>query len=204
MNDLVRIPKAELSKCGMLLQPNLSFTDWMAAGRALASIQEAAQWWAGDWAAYGQKQYEQKRYTEGKYSEALQVSTESLSVSALAHQTVFEFACVADAFPPERRRANLSFKHHREVAFLDKAKQDAYLDMAEAMDWTFLDLRKHIRTSEAGYKSQDDRQVGFSFTSWVHTGLHWVQKQEIAEWTADQKAALKRDLRPLVEIYEAL
>jgi N6-adenosine-specific RNA methylase IME4 len=52
---------------------------------------------------------------------------------------------VASRVETSRRREVLSWSHHKEVAALEPAEQDAWLDRAEAEGWTRMDLRSAIK-----------------------------------------------------------
>jgi hypothetical protein len=197
MNELVKIPKAELHHVSMALAPNLTFQEWLNVGHSLAQLSEASQWWIGDWVNYGEGQ----TYGE-KYDEALKLTD-------YAYGTLRNYASVSKAFHLSRRRDNLSFKHHAEVAPLPEAKRNKYLNMAEDNGWSVADLREHIRTNEADYaKDKDPGTSGFNPLAWATQGIRWFKQRmndkPIAQWPSAQRAALKHDLKPIVEIYEQL
>jgi Thioredoxin len=117
---------------GLSLPASLSFERWQALGRRIGSITNASSWWLGDWAFYGQGSYGEK------YKQAIEVT-------GLDHQTLRNYAWVAGRFDLSRRRDNLSFAHHAEVAALLDEEQDEWLDLAERSRWSRNELRARLR-----------------------------------------------------------
>ena len=117
---------------GLRLPASLSFERWQALGRQIGSITNASSWWLGDWAFYGEGSY------GAKYKQAIEVT-------GLDHQTLRNYAWVAGRFDLSRRRDNLSFAHHAEVAALPDEEQDEWLGLAERSRWSRNELRARLR-----------------------------------------------------------
>ena len=67
-----------------------------------------------------------------------------------AYQTITDAKWVAGRFEISRRRENLTWSHHREVAGIeDDAEQDAFLDAAETGGWSKKRLRAEVRRRNA-------------------------------------------------------
>lgn len=115
------------------LPAELSFDEWAAMGRRVAQAHNATPWLLGDWLLYG-------KFTYGR---RYQDAADALGVEA---QTLRVYAMVAGHFRPERRRAALSFVHHREVVPLGVAERERLLDEAEAEGWSTRDL--HAKVAE--------------------------------------------------------
>jgi len=62
---------------------------------------------------------------------------------------------VARRFELERRRDNLSFAHHAEVAPLTQPEQDYWLRVAEEKGWSRNQLRREVRASLAERQRRD-------------------------------------------------
>jgi hypothetical protein len=65
----------------------------------------------------------------------------------LNYQTLRNYAWVARRFSMSRRRDELSFGHHMEVARLTTAEQDRWLDQAIEHRWTTGQLRRQLKES---------------------------------------------------------
>jgi hypothetical protein len=130
MNALALKPlTADNPELTLVLPHGQSFEDWEETGRSLASANKVLNWWIGDWWAAGSHRY-------GARAEAA-----ARGLFGLEYQSLRDAAMVCRAFEPSRRRDNLSFTHHREVASLSPAKADALLDRAEREGWSTRDMR---------------------------------------------------------------
>jgi hypothetical protein len=105
---------------------------WVACGKRLVQVRSASSWWIGDWMRYGNAQYGEK------YGAA------SLA-TGYDRQTLMNLAYVASRFPVERRRANVSWSHHAELAALPEAEQEAWLDRIERDRLSVRSLREEAR-----------------------------------------------------------
>lgn len=94
-----------------------SFEDWSAIGDALKSVEGSIMWWVGDWACFGQ------RYGE-KYSEVI-------AATGYDYSTIAHAKSVADRIKFCRRRQNLAWAHHQEIAGLPEEEGDELLDWCE-------------------------------------------------------------------------
>jgi N6-adenosine-specific RNA methylase IME4 len=116
---------------GLALPPTLSFEDWQATGEFIGRAERSVQWWAGDWWNYGERKYGEQA------SQAVLLGVEP--------DTLSNMAAVAERIPLPRRRGNLSWGHHAEVAYLPADEADAWLDRAEAETLSVMALRKARR-----------------------------------------------------------
>jgi hypothetical protein len=110
----------------------LSITEWAAQGRWLGTIARGSGWWLGDWIRYGRARY------GDKYRPAAEATGYDV-------QSLMNMAYVAGRFAPERRRAELSFSHHAEVAGLTPDEQKLWLDRCQARVLSARALRKELR-----------------------------------------------------------
>lgn len=92
----------------------------------------AAKFWLGDLLAYG----------EDEFGETY---TQALEMTGYAMQTAKNIVWVARAVASPRRREDLSFEHHAEVAPLTPAKQTEWLAKAADDNLTRDEMRSQIR-----------------------------------------------------------
>lgn len=121
-----------VTETALTLPEGLDLDDWTAAGAMLGRIGRACQWWIGDWLNYGERRYGET-YAQG------------IEATGYEYQTVAQMAWVAGKVELSRRRESLSWSHHVEVAALDPAEQDRWLDRAEAEGWARNELRREIK-----------------------------------------------------------
>jgi N6-adenosine-specific RNA methylase IME4 len=132
----LRVP-GELTTIGWRIPEGLSFEEWEDLGRALTGVDKSLGWWIGDWVRYGEK-----REWGKKYQEALAVTGKSYQTLRIAKYVSETFG---DLF---RRRNNLSFAHHFEVASLKAEAADSLLSLAETNGWSTRDLRKEVEKAD--------------------------------------------------------
>lgn len=115
---LFDIPDCEFTPTSLKLPEKLSFDHWQRIGRQLQLADLAVQWWIGDWLVFGERKYSEK------YSQALEESTGRKT------QTLMNYAYVAKAVEISRRRENVDFSTHAEVASLPPDEQERILAKA--------------------------------------------------------------------------
>jgi hypothetical protein len=119
---------------GICFDPLLPFESWSAIGSRIARHANASAWWLGDWVTFGRMKYG-RRYKH------------AISTTGLDYQTLRNYASVARRFEPSRRRPDLSFQHHAELAALPDVLQDRWLAAAAAGRWSKAELRRRVRAS---------------------------------------------------------
>ncbi|MFG1780616.1 LmbU family transcriptional regulator [Micromonospora sp. NPDC049048] len=127
------------TRTGLVIPSDLAFDDWADAGFRISRLVDSFAWCLGDWLIYGQERYE-RRYAE------------TVERVGLEYQTLRNYAWIARKFPIGRRREELSFQHHTEVAALPEPEQDHWLDLAAEKGWSRnrlrIQLRNHRRAAQ--------------------------------------------------------
>jgi hypothetical protein len=176
LRNSIKPDKVLLTAVGLHIPAELSFEDWERAGRRLSGIVDSSTWCLGDWLVYGKLHY------SDRYKRAI-------DAAGLQYQTLRNYAWVSHRFELSRRRPNLTFQHHAEVASLPPPEQDLWLDRAEQGMWTTKQLRMRLQaeriknTGETGQLSTIPRievpearlirwyeaaeQAGVEFKKWV-------------------------------------
>jgi hypothetical protein len=111
------IPGCEFTPTSLTLPEELKFEHWERLGRQLQLADLAIRWWIGDWLNYGERKYDEK------YAQAIEET-------GRAKKTLMNYAYVAKAIDPSRRRDVVDFSTHAEVASLDPEQQDRILAKA--------------------------------------------------------------------------
>lgn len=112
----------------------LTYREWEQTGRVITAIYNATKFARGDWLLYG----------EGR-GDWGQTYTQAIDESGLDIQTLQNEVWVAGAVETSRRRENLSWSHHQEIASLDPEQGDRWLDKAEKKKLRSKDLRQAIQ-----------------------------------------------------------
>ncbi len=129
-------PGESFDRVSIGLPSGLTFERWRAVGQRISGVADASTWWLADWAAYGEDRYG-SRYHAGA------------GIAGVGQQTLRNYAWVARRFDACRRRNTLSFAHHAEVAALAQSEQEAWLDRAEARQWSRNELRTALREARS-------------------------------------------------------
>jgi N6-adenosine-specific RNA methylase IME4 len=138
-NELITRPGGELvlggvtfTATGATVEDGVSFEEWEQAVAFARRAESGVAWWIGDLLNDGEKTYGET------YAQAM-------DATGLEYQTVKIAKWVAGNIEKVRRRTNLSFEHHREVASLEPDEQDQWLDRASAEGWNRSELWKEIK-----------------------------------------------------------
>lgn len=144
MTELATIDRSDVEVTATSWTPtaDLSFEEWCEAGQRLGQMAEAIQWWIGDWLNYGSTTYGEK------YLKAL-------DATGYDYGSLRNMASIAGEFDLSRRRDNLSWSHHADVASLDPIQQESYLDQAEAHGWSRQQLRSALGSGSNGSTRKD-------------------------------------------------
>jgi len=116
---------------------DIGYHDWVVEGRRIGAMGRASPWWVGDWLLYGTTRWGEK------YREAARVT-------GYDKKTLRNLRYVASRFELSRRRDNLTWGHHAELAGLAPADQDRWLDRTNADRLSVADLRIELRSAGRG------------------------------------------------------
>jgi phage N-6-adenine-methyltransferase len=111
----------ELTLTSFVLRPGLSYEEYEEVMRTLGVMDKSVQWWIGDALNYGESYYGET------YSQAMEET-------GIEYGTLAIYKHVSSRIEFLRRRKNLSFGHHQNVAALSPMDQDEWLDKAEKGD----------------------------------------------------------------------
>jgi hypothetical protein len=114
------------------LPADFSYEEFERLMGVLGLIHRVSAWYIGDSLLFGELAYK-----DGKYLQAAELT--GLSPGALAN-----YASVCQRVHPDRRRADLSFSHHMEIASQPPERQREWLERAAAEGWTKDALRAHV------------------------------------------------------------
>src|SRR5690606_8046587 len=102
----------------------------------------SVMWWVGDWACYG----------AGRFGEKYDAV---IAATGYEYQSVANAKWVASRVEFSRRRENLSFGHHAEVAALSASAQRDWLKRAEQKGWSIRELRNRLGERRVTGREED-------------------------------------------------
>lgn len=113
----------------LVLPPDIPFDQYMAMAAMFSELHRRTAWYIGDLLNYGEKAYGEK------YAQAE-------AVTGLNKSTLMNYASVCGQIPRSRRREDVNFSIHAEVAYIpDVDEQKFWLEQAAKNGWTREDLR---------------------------------------------------------------
>ena len=113
----------------------LTLEEWRGYGATIGVVCKSTNWWVGDWLRFGQRRY------GDRYPEASELT-------GYDEKTLRNFAYVAGRFEMSRRRDNLSWSHHAELAALEPDDQDYWLERAVERHLSVRRLRAALRAAQ--------------------------------------------------------
>jgi len=151
VNELILKTKCYLTtQVGTQVTRASTKTEWETYGEILRRVDEAKQWAIGDWLVDGKQ-----HYGDGLYKRAAEIT-------GLNAGTLRDYAWVSGEFELSLRKDKLTYNHHKEVASVKQISEDedgklflsdepdqekiaAFLEEAEAKEWSVVALREAVR-----------------------------------------------------------
>jgi hypothetical protein len=128
----------------LVIPTGLPYAEWERLGELLKFRRRNIGFWIGDWYNWGQEHYGEK------FSQAL-------DETGYAKHTIQNAASVAKAIPPSRRRNDVPFGYHAEVAALPPKQADRLLAEASKTVMPRAQLRAKVRHLRAVEQPAPDR-----------------------------------------------
>jgi hypothetical protein len=200
-------------RTGADFSPALTLRTWRGAGKVLITAADTLKWIEGDWFNAGRPFADLKDDTFHSPEE------EAVAISRLLppeyygrirsgrSKKVYVRAYVCLRIPKSRRRAELTFEHHEEVARLTPEDQDKWLQAAVENEWAVADLRAAIGGRDSAEAPAAHGPVFVPrkvVTDTVRWFRHQFEADPVEQWTPERRAAVKREFAPLIEILNAL
>lgn len=145
----IQINNFILSPNGLKTVGDPSFEEWLQAGEFIRKANGAVHFWIGDWLNYGEKKWGET------YMEAVKLTRFDI-------KTLRNDKWVAARVTPERRKNELSFEHHKEVAEFDADEQEALLNEALNKSLNRDAFRKFVNQRELREVTKEEPTVEMS------------------------------------------
>lgn len=199
----------------------LSLTEWRDIGRQFATAMRTVAFVIGDWLVYGEGRDgqmtlfadipESDRVSKQHFHDAMRQT--GLDITTLQH-----YAYVARHVPRSLRNEHVSWEYHRKVAKLrDDDEKRRWLELAAEMflDGNPLTLLRFSRSIQAGRlmtAKELEAERADRGTENIHPYVNRIQaffgRLRDSGWLRNagehKRAALKRDLQPIIDIYNQL
>ena len=217
MNSRLTLPnkKVSVSRLGMRFNGNLSVEEWQDLAVSIGELATSIAFIVGDWLVYGQNLFGKDGYPDKKVDHpSYQLA---LKATGLDLSTLQNYAYVSRSIPYSLRSEQLSWEHHRLLAKLPDADMQNWIRKCEDEEaaghrMSTRRLRKSLalgRVATADDLLPDDSDNGQeNHIPLVNRFCGWWRRLQtsrfLATATKEQRAAMKRDLEPIVNMYNQL
>ena len=213
--------KVTVTDVGLEFHQWLTDEEWTELGRKLGRVVKASMFMIGDWLIHredelggGQRGGGEKGKFGGKgRPDEIEKRYElARQITGLDVDTLVRAATVCRQIPANTRRRGLAFEHHKIVAKLPESDQERWLGLAEKHK---MGKRRLARSIEAGRvlkpeelePDPNDKPIE-TFNPWVNRICILYGKFKESGYMKtthkEKREAMRRDLRPVVDIYEEL
>lgn len=220
-SDLTTLGNVVLKPLELDVTQPLSLTEWRDIGRQFAMAMRTVAFVIGDWLVYGEGRDgqmtlfadipESDRVSKRHYHDAVRQT--GLDITTLQH-----YAYVARHVPRSLRNEHVSWEYHRKVAKLrDDDEKRRWLTLAAEMFLAGqpLTLRRFARSIQAGrlitlteIEAESADKGIENVHPYVNRIIGFFARLRESGWLANagehKRAALKRDLQPIIDIYNQL
>jgi len=179
MNELTTLTpeldklNAGYSNVGISFDDAMSKHEWASIGLKLAIANQRLLWYLADWANFGEVKFSALR----EYCEA----------HGMDYRRLRSLAKVGAGVRMDRRKDQLDFYFHAEVAGLEPKEQSKWLTDAQEQHMTRADLREAIRkdlAEEDGAQRDNPRFVyGLKYAEDLKA---WLKRQPADFWTPER------------------
>ena len=208
-------PKVSVSRLGMCISGNLSIEEWQELATGIGELATSIAFIVGDWLVYGQNLFGTDGFPDKKVDHpSYQLA---LKATGLDLSTLQNYAYVSRSIPYSVRSEQLSWEHHRLLAKLPDADMQNGIrkcddEEAAGHRMSTRRLRKSLalgRVATAADLLPDDSDNGQeNHIPLVNRFCGWWRRLQtsrfLATATREQRAAMKRDLEPIITIYNQL
>ena len=217
MNQPIALPspKVSISPVGMEFSERLTFEEWRELASSIGQAARSVAFIVGDWLVYGANLFGTDGFPDKRVpGEVYRIAMEATGMDVT---TLQNYAYVSRNVPYSVRSERLSWEHHRLMAKLPEDELPGWIDACVAEEeagrrMSTRRLRKslnlgRVATGKDLEPEAADRGVENHIPFVNRLVVWWKGMQRdrfLATATPDQRAALKRDLEPVVAIYRQL
>ena len=208
-------PKVTITPTGLVIDAELTRDEWAELANSIGQAARSLGFIIGDWLVYGQGLFGVDGFPDKKVDDA---SYElARAATGLDRSTLQTYAYVSRSVPYSVRTERLSWEHHRLLAKLPEDKQAGWIDACVGEEdagrrISTRRLRKSIalgRVATPADLEPDLSDKGIeNHIPFVNRLVGWWRRMQDARFldkaTKEQREALKRDLEPVVSIYDQL
>ncbi len=218
MSSQITLPtdKVRIRPVGMEITSELSIDEWSQLADPIGNASRSVAFIIGDWLIHGEKAFRGKQNTSTSRIASKKYHL-ALANTGLDLATLQNYAYVSRKVPLATRSEQLSWEHHKVLAKLPPLDQQVWIErcheeMKTGNPISTRRLRKSISlgrlaTPDDLEPNPADRGIE-THVPLVNRIVSWWHRLQdgnfLGEATPEQREALKRDLQPVIKIYEEL
>ncbi len=218
MSSQITLPtdKVRIRPVGMEITSELSIDEWSQLADPIGNASRSVAFIIGDWLIHGEKAFRVKQNTSTSRIASKKYHL-ALANTGLDLTTLQNYAYVSRKVPLATRSEQLSWEHHKVLAKLPPLDQQVWIErcheeMKTGNPISTRRLRKSISlgrlaTPDDLEPNPADRGIE-THVPLVNRIVSWWHRLQdgnfLGEATPEQREALKRDLQPVIKIYEEL
>lgn len=186
--------RVTITRKGAILPEDLTLEEWNRFGDFLAQANNSVGFWVGDWINFGEQKWGEK------YASAM-------DLTGFEYQTLAQYASVAHKVNFYTRVQTLTFRHHRQVASLPPSEQSRWLKLAEDHGLSSRLLALSIQAGKVLKEAPQSLPAVKTHIPYVNRIVAWWRdkaKESLQDASPEHRQAIRRDLLPIVEIYNEL
>lgn len=174
-----------LTSTGIEIDGRPTYQDYVGALAFAMGAHEASGWWIADILRYGS--------TREDWAERL---SQAQAVTGLSRKTLENVRAIG-AIDKSRRREDVEFSVHGEVASLKPAEQTRWLDKAAEHGWTVRELRQAIHASRraTSYEGRAEEMFTVDVTVQVEIEARTSTHAQDASWELVKHALTSQGIK---------
>jgi hypothetical protein len=217
MNQVLQLPtpKANISPIGLQFTGELTLDEWKSLAPALGQAARSVAFVIGDWLVYGDSLFGTDGPPTRRVAAVLyEYATKHTGIDI---PTLQNFAYVSRNVPYPLRTEQLSWEHHRLLAKLPEPEQASWIQTCisenqSGQRMSTRRLRKSIHLGRIATPQDMEPDVADqgveNHIPYVNRLALWWKRMQADQFlrtsTYEQRQSLKRDLEPIVTIYNQL
>jgi hypothetical protein len=181
---------AKIDGVSLVLPDGVPFTEWAEMGSTIAHLGRTTSWIAGDWLFYGERVHKE-------------TYVQASDVLGLSIPTMMNLVAVSKAYPPSERVPELTWSHHRVVAWFPTEERKGWLKRAVENKWSKDELRSAIAEAE-GKPPAMPRPSKAEVESWkrAYDALQWCSGGEVTVCFEKQRVGISSGIEVDPEAFE--
>lgn len=201
-NGIVASNGLERTATSLIIPETTTIEEWQMIGVSFRRADDILSWYVGDWLAFGERHKQWKDQFDA-----------AVDFIGIEPSTLHNYMYVSRHISSSRRREDVSWSHHYEVAALDDESQSVWLDQTERHNLSVRELRMSIKAGRvlrhADIAAAATSKRGLYSPQAVHSLFMRAYRQTctrvpLDQWTPTMQDAWLEELEPIIDLASKL